>query len=149
MNQEEFVVFPIIYGNKNPFAQGRIFSPIVIDSFMYYNAYYKDVADSTMYQKAKEYKAVPYDALMSEIKELTLVQKTDFFAEKAWDFDIDDEIPESIEVRTREGAYGNVSQYRKAINSATYFRLYAILSDQYKALDLRPKKEEVEMEAAN
>ena len=62
-----------------------------------------------------------------------------FFAEKAWDFDLDDEIPEQIEIEVQGHGYGKIRAGKRFVKTALDFAFLNMLTGEFIAYDLRAK----------
>ena len=136
LNSEEFVIYPIKYSSHASSNSRQHTSSLVIDSTIYYienpNFVGLDLDQKLYVDNAiKEYSANGVKRMKTGV-----IAKTDFFAEEAWDFDIDEEIPEEIKV-TRNRNSGDVLEHKSKLMSGPMFQVIAILSEEYKTIDLR------------
>jgi|GEM_PF-2938455 len=137
LNGEEFVVYSIFYSsNANQKDPGGI--PIVVDSIAYFNknSVFMRLPEDQRIRQAQKIGMKSYDASKANNFNTGVVRKQDFFAEKGWDLDINDEIPEEMTVRT-SGSKKNASATKTILLRAAVFKLQAMLSDEYWTVDLR------------
>lgn len=133
LNEEELVVFPIYYGNNN-FSFTRPHS-IVVDSILYYKHVMADKDEDYYISNFMNNGQLPYDKISH--MEFSVISKSDFFAERNWEIDIDEEIPDKMEV-----SYNQQTQYvsggsQRILRPAEYFKVHAQLTNEYKSVDLK------------
>ena len=109
---------------------------IIADSILNYSTRYNKTPDSLVYKLAMEIKPEAYNTNLVEDKELVLINKSDFFAEKKWDYDLNDEIPEQIEVQAASSGF---RAGKKFIKKASDFALINKLTGEFLAFDLKSK----------
>ncbi len=137
LNQEEFVIYPILYSSTT-YQQYKGFGfPIVVDSTVYYrrNTIMGDVSAEQI-DKNKEIKRgyVPYDLRRAKDFKSGVIRSTDFFAEKGWDFDINEEPPKEIKIKTNGRRTGDL---KSKLVSSKMFKILTIVFDDYISVDLR------------
>ncbi len=142
LNKEDFVIFPIYYGNSTFPAWDGAPRPIMIDSVLYYSNFLEKSSDSTLLAMVDKYTDFPYNPKKSKDLELSKVLKEDFFVEKIWDFDISQDIPEQIEVQVKQnsisiGGDNNIRSSKRIIRKANFFKVYTLLSEDFNSRDLR------------
>lgn len=138
LNQETFVVFPVYFGNKNDRSGFHgITNAIMIDSVIYVSTDFVRSTDSTYLNIAEQIKKKPYKTSNVDVLELTVINPGDFFAEKAWAYDINETIPEEIEVDVQQGFEDKIKVRKKTVKTARFFSAYTTLSDDFRKVDLK------------
>ena len=133
LDEQNYMIFPIDYGGRSSTA-GK--SNIVFaDSIIYFGINYVGLADSVYYDMAAKAKLLPYNSLRAEKRELTVVNKTDFFAERSWVNNINDDIAKSVEIKNSRAYSGVVSH--KTIRPIGQFQFYCLLDERFGLFDLR------------
>lgn len=129
---QEFVIFPIkfSYGDRKP--QGIVMNTsfgvpnfVVVDSFVVGNpSIMKDIAPKMKREEILE---------LGNGQEHTELRKTDsnqLVIKQDWDYDINDEIPRSIELSVQKGIK-SADDYRKKVLEARHFMAYAVVTGAY------------------
>jgi len=137
LNQEEFVIYPILYSSTTYQKYEGFGFPIVVDSTVYYrrNTLMGDITAEQI-DKNEEIKRgyVPYNLRKAKDFKSGVIRSTDFFAEKGWDFDINEDPPKEISIRTNRGRTGDL---KSKLISSKMFKILTIVSDEYISVDLR------------
>ena len=121
------MIFPIDYGGRSH-TVGK--SNIVFaDSIIYFGIKYVGLADSVYFDIAAKAKLLPYNSLRAKKRELTVVNKTDFFAERSWVNSINDDIAEFVEIKNKSALSGVVSH--KTIRPIEQFQLYCLTDRRF------------------
>jgi len=144
LNKEQYVIFPIYYGESFMVSWSGTPRPILIDSVLYYNSEIASRGVSDLLETANKHADEPYNPEKSKELELVLINEDVMFVEKNWEIDINEEIPDQIEVRVSKESGGstmNVRTWRRTIKKANYFKIYCLLSEDFEATDLTKSTE--------
>lgn len=145
LDDRDFVVYEIRYTSQDPSAikgfdinSMIVKSTILIDSFIIVPKGPLSNADSSLrkilpdLQKSKN--GTYYAGYKGENEEafhgLTRIGKGKLFIDKFWDYNLADEIPETLTIQTSKYSVGNVSATRSSIMVADYFLIYAIMNQE-------------------
>ena len=139
LNEEEFVIYPLIYSSISYQRYNGFGFPIVVDSTVYYrrNTLMGEISAEQI-DKEKEIKRgyVPYDLRIARTFKTGVIRSTDFFAEKGWDFDINEDPPEKISIRTNSNS-GRTGELKSKLLSSKSFKILTLVSDEFVSADLR------------
>ena len=133
LDERNYMVFPIDYGGRSQTA-GKS-NIVFVDSILYFGIDYVGLADSVYNDIAAKAKLLPYHSQRAEKRELSVVNKTDFFAERSWVNSLQDEIAESVEIKNNSANSGVVSH--KTIRPIGQFQFYCLTNERFGLFDLR------------
>lgn len=143
LDKSEFVIFHVYYemGQNNLASSQGMPQPIMIDSIVYYNnKVFNMLSKETYIEFAEKNNKKKYDAEKEKDYEVTKINSSEFFIEKIWDININEEIPESVNVTTSSDVK-SMNTGKRAIRSTDDFIKYAIASELFSTINLRNYKE--------
>ena len=141
LNKENFVMFPIVFGDQNEFYNKINILPysLVVDSLLYYKETGKFDENFYRTQFMKNGTSGTPEQFSESDAYLSLIKRDDFFTEKNWDVDLIEDIPEEMQV------YGNdKSSSLRVVRNSNFFYLYSLMSEEYKVIDFTEKPSEIE-----
>jgi len=147
LTEEEYVVMPIMYSTAAS-TQNSMNIPLIVDSIVYQpkNSILKQLNKGEFDPKqAIELASKKFNSRRIESFKSGVIQSTDFFVEKCWDYDIGEEVPEEISIRVSKNSR-NAVETKSMLMQGSLFRVYAMISDEYDIYDLRDYKEELAKE---
>lgn len=130
LDNTEYVIYPIEYSSsKIGIGSMRTETPILIDSFIVFKnreVFGKKVpmSDKKLRELMPKIEKNVSDAHANKTRKFTKVGKDQFYIHKSWDFNLNDNIPETIEVK---GIGGGTMKY--AAMRANYFLLSLYLGN--------------------
>ncbi len=133
LNSEEFVIFPVIYGS-NAIAGTIMPHSVVIDSTIYFKDQRGFNEDFFLMHHVKDGSDPDVFKLTNA---MSSIGSETFFQEKRWDININQEIPEEIREKQNKDIIGGPTGSRMVLRSGDVFKLYTMLTDEYKAIDMR------------
>lgn len=135
LNEEEFVIFPIIYGMDNPYY-GLMPQSVLIDSTLFYRSTSKFSEEFYIKYHLTDYEAT---GKLKVTNGMASIKKTDLFTRHKWHIGLNDEIPEELEVEVKSENQDKASGRQYVIRTASAFKLHALLTQDYISIDLKNK----------